>query len=162
MARKSLRKLPKQLMSRKILALLLDDFSAFGSVPFYLLVTLTTFFLGNFTLFSRLAYGFLIGFITILIIKNIHYKDRPQKEEFTIFMEKIVASSFPSSHSMSVTMLAVFLSLAYPLSWVVIMSVSAAILVYSQRYITKKHFMTDIIGGILISVAIAIFVVKVL
>ena len=161
MARKSLRRLPKQLMSRKILSLILDDFSAFGSVPFYLFVALTAYFIGNVELSSRLAYSFLIGFIAIIIIKNVHYKDRPQKEEFTIFMEKVVASSFPSSHSMSVTILAILMGLAYPFAWLIIMSIFAALMVYMHRYISKKHFMIDIIGGILIGVAITIFVVKV-
>jgi len=159
---KRIRRLPKQLMSKKLLALILDDFSFFGSVPFYIFATLGIYFMGNTGLFSRLAYSFLIGFIIILIVKNFHYKDRPQKEEFSIFMEKVVASSFPSSHTMSVTILAIFLSLAYPYLWVIIMSTIAAIMVYLQRYITKKHFMIDIIGGILISIAIIIFVVKVL
>ena len=162
MAQRSIRRLPRQLVSRKLLSLALDDFSFFGSVPFYVFVTLTLFFIGNIELFSRLAYSFLISFILLLIIKNVHYKDRPRKEEFTMFMEKIIASSFPSSHSLDVTLLAIFFSIAYPFTWVISMSAILCLLVYIQRYITKKHFIVDIIGGILIAIAIAVFVVKIL
>lgn len=158
---KRIRKLPKQLMSKKLLGLILDDFSLFGSVPFYWFITLGMYFIGNMLLFSRLAYSWLIGFIIILIVKNVHYKDRPRKEEFSIFMEKVAASSFPSSHSMGITVLAILISLTYPYGWIIAMLGFVSIMVYIQRYITRKHFVIDIIGGILIAIAITIFVVKV-
>ncbi|MBD3163854.1 phosphatase PAP2 family protein [Candidatus Woesearchaeota archaeon] len=154
-------KLPKQLMSIKLLKLILDDFSFFGSIPFYIFVTLSAGFMHNIQLFKQLAYSFLIAFIITMVAKNVHYRDRPQKEEFTIFMEKMVAGSFPSTHSMNITLLAVFLSLSYPYAWVTAMFGTFSLMVYVQRYLTKKHFLTDIVGGILIAVAIAVFVVNV-
>jgi membrane-associated phospholipid phosphatase len=158
---RKLRGLPKQLMSKKILSLILDDFSFFGSVPFYLFVTLSAYFIGNTELFLRLSYGFLIAFIVLLAVKTVHYKERPQKEEFNIFMERMVASSFPSSHSLGVTGLSIFLALAYPFPWLITMLSFVSVMVYLQRYVTKKHFWIDIIGGILIAIAICVFVVKV-
>jgi len=155
-------RLHRQLMSKKILGYLLDDFSLFGSLPFYLLVMAGSYFIGNIELFLRLAYCLLITIIIILTIKNIHFKDRPQKEEFNILMEKVIASSFPSTHSMNITILTVLLSLAYPLPWLIAIFSALALLVYIQRYITKKHFIMDIMGGIFIGMAEVIFVIKVL
>lgn len=159
--KKSIKRLPRQLMSRKIFSLIFDDFSFFGSLPFFLFITLSALFIGNIELFYRLAYFLLISIIVIIAIKTIHYKDRPQKEEFDIFMEKMVASSFPSSHSLTITALTIFLSLAYPYIWVVTMFSIISLMVYIQRYVTKKHFFVDIVGGILTAIVIAIFVIKV-
>jgi undecaprenyl-diphosphatase len=158
--RKSLRKLPRELMTTKLFKALLDDFSFFGSIPFYLFVTLVIYFLGNQELFLRLLYTLLIGFVLIIIIKRVHYKDRPQKEVFDAFMEKIVASSFPSTHSMTITSLLILLTIAYPFIWVGTLLTSLALIVYAHRYMTKKHYMIDIIGGIVIALIITIFVVK--
>ena len=163
MRRKSkIRKIPTQLISKKIISLILDDISFFGSIPFFLFIAAMAYIFGNNVLFSRMAYLFILSLIVVIAIKSIHYKDRPQKEEFSIFMEKIVASSFPSSHTIGVTSLAILVSLAYPFLQVIIPMTFIAILVYLQRYITKKHFVMDIIGGILIAIAEVIFVIKIL
>ena len=157
-----IRKIPKQLMSKKIISLILDDVSFFGSIPFFLFITGIAFFFGNNVLFSRMAYTFLLSLIIVIAIKSVHYKDRPQKEEFSIFMEKMVASSFPSSHSVGVTALSILVSIAYPFVWVIAPMTVISILVYLQRYITKKHFVMDIVGGIFIAIAEVIFVIKIL
>ncbi len=159
---RSIKKLPSELMSVKIFRLLFDDFSFFGSIPFYLFLLLLFFFIGNMDLFFRLLYTFLLSIIVILVIKNVHYKDRPQKEEFTIFMEKVIASSFPSTHSLFVTTIAILVSFAYPVAWVIITSCILSILVYIHRYISRKHFFVDIVGGILIGIVEIIFVIKVM
>lgn len=160
--RRQIRRLSKQLMSKKIFRLILDDFSMFGSLPFYFLVTISAYFIGNTELFLRLLYCFMLSFLVVLVIKSVHYKDRPQKEEFTIFMEKVIASSFPSTHSMNITILTILLSLAHPYLWLIITFIVLSIIIYTQRYVTKKHFLIDIIGGILIAVIEAIFVIRVL
>ncbi len=152
---------PNPWISRRLLSLILDDFSFFGSIPFYLFVTLIAYFTNHNLLFSRLGYSFLIGFLAIIAIKKVHYKDRPQKEEFTIFMEKVVASSFPSSHSATVTLLGILLSISFPTIWVISSAIIISLLVYLQRYITKKHFFIDIVGGAILAVIISIFVIKV-
>jgi len=162
MAKKQLRKLPKQLMSKKIISLIIDDFSFFGSFAFLFFVIAFAYFTKNTELFYRLSYFLLIGILVLIAIKSIHYKDRPQKEEFGIFMEKMIASSFPSSHSMVTTAITILIYLAYPLQWVLYLFSFASIIVYIQRYITKKHFFIDIVGGILTAVAVCIFVIRVL
>jgi len=149
------------LMSKKILALILDDFSFFGSIPFFAFATFVVYLTGNLILFERLAYCFVISLIVVIGIKSAHFKDRPQKEEFSIFMEKVLASSFPSSHSIGVTILAILFYLAYPLIHVLIAGIIISILVYMQRYITKKHFVIDIMGGIIIAIVETVFVIKV-
>ena len=160
--KRSLSKIPKQWVSKKILRILLDDFALFGSVPFYVLVTMFAYFIGNKELFLRMVYTFLIGFVVVIAIKKVHYKDRPQKEEFNIFMEKVIASSFPSTHSLIITTITILLYLAYHSLWVLVTFGILSILVYTQRYITKKHFFIDIVGGIVLSVIIIVFVIKVL
>jgi membrane-associated phospholipid phosphatase len=156
------RQFHKQLMSKKILNQILDDFSFFGSLPFYVFMVIVTYFLSNYELLLRLIYTLLIGTIVVIIVKNIHYKDRPQREEFTIFMEKMVASSFPSTHSTTITTLAIMFNLAYPNFWLLFISLIICVLVYLQRYISKKHFVIDIIGGIIISIILSVFVIRIL
>ncbi|MBR9699878.1 phosphatase PAP2 family protein [Candidatus Woesearchaeota archaeon] len=160
--KKSIRKLPKQFMSRKILRIILDDISNFGSIPFYILILAAMLFIERGEFFFRLFYSFLIAMALIIVIKSVHFKDRPQKEEFSIFIEKVLASSFPSSHSLNVTILAILFSLQYPFLWVMIFSGMLAVLVFLHRYISKKHFIVDIFGGILLAIIEVIFVVRVL
>jgi membrane-associated phospholipid phosphatase len=151
----------RQLMSKKILKLILDDFSFFGSIPFYVFITLLAYFTGYQTLFFRLAYCLLISFVVVIAIKKIHYRDRPQKEEFDIFMEKVLAASFPSSHSLAVTVLSILLWVSFPYRWVMTGAIIISMLVLMQRYISKKHFFIDIIGGILIGIIECIYVIRV-
>ncbi|MBS3106529.1 phosphatase PAP2 family protein [Candidatus Woesearchaeota archaeon] len=148
-------------MSKKLAGKLLDDFSLFGSMPFYVIVTLVTYFAGNRLLFERLAYGFLLSFIVIVTIKHFHYKDRPQKEEFTMFMERIAASSFPSTHSLGVTGIGLLISISYPYPWVIALASALCLLVYIQRYVSKKHFVIDIVASIAIAIAETVLIVKV-
>jgi len=142
-------------MSRKLMLRILDDFSMFGSTPFYLVTTLALFFMNNIVLAKQLLFSYIAGHILILIIKSLHYKERPQKEEFTMFMEKMVASSFPSTHSLVVTLLAVHFSLAFPLPWVIGLSSLLALSVYAQRYVQKKHFIIDCFGGFILGSILA-------
>jgi membrane-associated phospholipid phosphatase len=159
--KRSLSGLPKQFISKKILSVLLEDFAFFGSVPFLFTVLIFSYFSGELLLFKRIIYTTLLGFIVSLIITKIHYKDRPRKEEFSIFMEKVIASSVPSTHSMIATSLAILISLAYPFAWLISTVVVLSFLVYIQRYVAKKHYMIDIIGGILISSFMVLFIVRV-
>jgi membrane-associated phospholipid phosphatase len=160
--KKSITNIPNEIVSKNILKIVLEDFSIFGSIAFYITAMLTVWFIGNQELFLRLLYAFLIGIVIIVIIRGGYHKDRPQKEEFDIFMERVIASSFPSSHSLFVTMLVVLLSIAYPRTGMIIISSIVALLVYLQRYITRKHFIMDIFGGILIAIIILVFVIRVL
>ncbi|MDO8481388.1 MAG: phosphatase PAP2 family protein [Nanoarchaeota archaeon] len=148
-------------MSKKLASKILDDFSLFGSMPFFLLVTLIAGFAGNSSLFERLAYSFLISFITIVTIKGLHYKERPQKEEFNMFMERVVASSFPSTHSLAVTSLALLVVISYPYTWVISLAAMLCCLVYLQRYVSKKHFVIDIVASIAIAIAEVILIIRV-
>ena len=150
------------ILSKKIIKYFIDDISIFGSISFYWVFSAAFFFLGLYELFNRLAYCFLISIIVVIAIKSVHYKDRPQKEEFTIFMEKMIASSFPSTHSINITLISILLIYTFSYNWLMVMMPIIAFLVYLQRYISKKHFIIDIIGGILIGVAEAVFVLKVL
>ncbi len=157
-----MRKLSRQLMSRKVFYIILNELGHFGSIPFFIFVTLAALYLGSYTLFERLAYSLLISITLILIIKGTHYKDRPQKEEFSIFLEKVIASSFPSSHSMNITILTILISMSYPTLPIIITLSLLSFTIYLQRYLTRKHFIADIIGGICIGIAEVIFVVRVL
>jgi len=159
--KKSITSIPKQLVSKKLLATLLDEFAFFGGIPFYVLVTLFAYFIGQKELYLALIYCFLLSFIIKLIITSLHYKERPRKQEFTIFMEKILASSFPSTHSINSTILAALLIITFQLRWIVITTLTFAILVFIQRYVSKKHYFIDILGGILIAIAEIIFVLRI-
>ena len=150
----------RQLISRKILRVVLDDLAVFGSIPFYVLVLIIMYLSANMALFYRLLACFIVSMAIIIIVKSTHFKHRPRKEEFTIFMEKVMASSFPSAHSLNATVLMIMFSATFKDAWVIALSLLLAVLVYFHRYIAKKHFIIDILGGITIGIIESLAVLK--
>ena len=154
-------RLQRQILSRSIIQHFFLDISLFGSIPFYWAFAFGLYFAGMDRWFFQLAYCFLLSMVIVIVIKSIHYKDRPIKEEFSIFMEKMIASSFPSTHSLNITILAILASIWINNIGIVFLSSTLAVCVYIQRYLSRKHFVIDIIGGILIGIAEVTFVLRV-
>ena len=67
--RKTINGLSKQIISKKIMAVTLDDFSLFGSLPFYAFVVIISYYL-NTVLFTRLIYSLLLTLIIVFAINE--------------------------------------------------------------------------------------------
>lgn len=123
------------------------DFTAFGD-PFILFI-LSVLILG---INIDLIY-ILIGLIIIeLICRGIrifYHRDRPRKEVYKNFLERLDASGFPSIHSArSCFVFLVLYSLtSFPVNLIFILLFS---IVGLTRILLKKHYLIDVLFGFVI------------
>ncbi|MEZ4916000.1 MAG: phosphatase PAP2 family protein [Chitinophagales bacterium] len=98
--------------------------------------------------FYILLIALLINEILGSLIKIIFPKTRPNGQKYDTLLQKIDAGSFPSLHSsrISLTYLTMF-SYADNL-WVKISFLVVIALVMISRVQLKKHFITDVLGGL--------------
>ena len=104
--------------------------------------------------FSKAYYVLLIALVVNEIvgsvIKIVFPKTRPNGQTYSNLIEKIDAGSFPSLHSSRIAL--VYLTLFYfsDLLALKIIFICIIPIVMFSRINLKKHFLTDIIGGLII------------
>ncbi|HIH12529.1 TPA: phosphatase PAP2 family protein [Candidatus Woesearchaeota archaeon] len=125
------------------------DISPLGGGVLYSLVLLVVLGLQEMALFLRLLFGFLLTGMVVVLIRSVYFKDRPQRREYHSWMEKIIASSFPSWH----TARAVFLALTFMTLGGVYLKVVLgfiALLVGYSRIHLRRHDYWDVLGGMVL------------
>lgn len=137
----------------------IKDISALGSLIFYLFISFFILILGDKQLFLWLIIGLFFSYILIIIIRTFYHKNRPSKQLYSNLIEKIDASSFPSHHSLRVTMLLCLLSFYYKSIYLAILLLTVSILVFYSRYYLKKHYVSDIIFGLLLGIIESIIII---
>lgn len=135
------------------LTIFFRDITAFGGTPFYILLWVFLILIREYWLFLKLIGGFLFILMVTAIIKSIYHKERPLKQEYHNFAERIDASSFPSMHTVrafffSLTLIAFF---KYEL-WASMFLVALALLISYSRIFLKKHDWWDLLGGIILGI----------
>ena len=137
----------------RIIKKFFEEITYIGGLFFFIFL-IALFFFAGMRNYSIKLFIVLIGIYIITgIIRIIYFKQRPKKEEYDNFIEKIDASSFPSMHSARITFLClftlIFLNLEFFIKAIII---AFGILgVYSRVYL-KKHDFVDVIGGILLGI----------
>lgn len=125
----------------------MKDVTCFGGVTFYAVLLVFSYFY-DMRVFWTLLVGGVLMYAVNVPLKLVFYKDRPKKIEYKAMWEKFEASSFPSVHSARAVFLAlVFWTLPVPFilrAFVVLI----ALLVMASRVWLKKHFLSDVIAGI--------------
>ena len=98
--------------------------------------------------FKILLLGLLVNEVVGSLIKFFFHKPRPDGQKFNNAMEKIDAGSFPSLHTSRIVV--VYLTLAYlsPDWWFRILFLLVILVVGYSRVFLKKHFPTDVAGGL--------------
>lgn len=120
------------------------EMSAFGN--FIILSFLILIFFGWTKDFLKVYFYFLLIELFSCLIKLIFYRDRPKKEKHSNIIEKISASSFPSSHS--ARSIFVFFVLFNNLSgFFKISLLFVPIGVGFSRVLIKKHYISDVLAG---------------
>ena len=138
-----------------------QDSTALGGLPIYVF-TMLFFLLTDYRSNSyRLFIALVLCYSITILIRAIHFKWRPDRQDHSNWIEKIDASSFPSLHSMRAVVL--FGTLAYffsnPLAW--IFSILGMILVGGTRILLSRHYLTDVLGGAGIGLVVLILVLSV-
>ena len=114
------------------------------------------FYLKKFSIFSFL-YLLLVGLIT-QIIKHLVGRPRPNHSqedggfEFYFFTTESSFHSFPSGHSSTIIAITIILSLVIPnLRYFFYFF---GLLIALSRVVVEAHFFTDVIGGLLVAIAV--------
>jgi membrane-associated phospholipid phosphatase len=138
---------------KKIINVIFEEITSLGGIFFYLLVAFFFLFLNQIFYFTVLICTVFLMYLLTFLIRAIYFKNRPKKQEYKSFIEKIDSSSFPSLHSMRITFLFLILSFKFTNNILIITFFFAiTLLVYYSRIYLKKHYYTDVLGGIVFGI----------
>jgi undecaprenyl-diphosphatase len=125
----------------------MKDITSMGGITFYVVLLVFSYFYSMHVFWMLLA-GLFLMYIVNVPLKLFFFKHRPAKMQYKAVWEKFEASAFPSVHSTRATFLAlVFWTTQAPLllkAFVILIALSIMV----SRIWLKKHFLSDIIAGI--------------
>ena len=136
------------------------DISAFGGLPIYLAVILVFFAIKNYTVVFQLALGLVLAYGLTTFFRLAYFKQRPEKQKYKNWWQKIDASSFPSLHSIRAALLAVVFSVFFLNFLLYVMFAVAALGVAVTRILLKRHDKIDAAAGLIIGLVIGCVVVS--
>ena len=137
-----------------------NDITIIGGIYIYLLIAILFLIIGNTSLFYQLILGVIVTFGIAVIIRLVYFKERPLKQNYVGIIEKIDASSFPSVHSARAGyMFIIIISHYNSISIIAILGTIGLLICYSRIYL-RKHDIIDVMGGIMLGLAIGYLVVR--
>lgn len=145
-------------VKNKILNDIFKIITFLGSVYFFILFTLIIYFKIDKTLSHNLILAFIISYIIAITIRMIYFKERPEKKKYEGLIPKIIASSFPSFHSINISIIWIVFSIYYKNILLIILLAILTIIIAYSRYHLKKHYPMDIVVGLIIGVLISILI----
>ncbi len=138
----------------------LRDTTAFGGLAIYLLVTILIFLLGNAKIAFQLIVCLAVLYLIIAIVRVIFFRKRPDKQKYRGFFTKIDAGSFPSMHCARAVGLAIIVSQLFVQNTIRVLFVIAVLAVAYTRIRLKRHYASDVFGGLVLGVLVSWLVVK--
>lgn len=137
----------------RYLDLLFRDITALGSFVFHLFLLLFIVAFGKNDLLGQLLFSLFFTLIVTVVVRIFYFKDRPKKQEFENFLERLDASSFPSLHTArTVAMVLILLNYMQNNAVTIFLLCFSALVIYSRVYL-QKHDWEDVAGGIILGVA---------
>lgn len=118
----------------------------------YILLVLVILALQEFKLALILTSAFFFTLIVTVLIRILYFKNRPKKQSFRNFIEKMEASSFPSWHSTRAIFLALIFGTVIGSRIAMLILIIIALLVAYSRIYLKKHDWMDILAGIVLGI----------
>jgi len=140
------------MQTKKYTDLLFRDITSLGGSVFYIIIMLMFLFIENFGIFNRLFVAYVLSLAITVLIRALYFRKRPKKEKFTNFIERIDASSFPSTHAQRVIILIMVLGLFLNNDFIFAFLLMIGLLTIYSRIYFKKHYLSDVIVGIIIGV----------
>ena len=141
-----------------------QDLSALGGLPVYVAICAMFFVTNNYNTFWQLVIAFIAVFGITVLTRLTHYTDRPEKQKFMTWYEKIDASSFPSLHAGRTAALAIiignfFMQNFYNMMGIDILLITCVIAVCAMRMVLHRHYFTDVLFGVMIGAFVAVLTV---
>jgi undecaprenyl-diphosphatase len=140
---------------KSVLDIFFKQITELGSLTIITAILIFIFFFDK-TLALKIFIGIVVVTIISFIIKALFFKERPTKQKFSTVVERIDASSFPSVHSARITVLVFWLFMYVNDIVLKTLLVIAGLLVAYSRIYLKKHYYSDVIGGIALGIIINI------
>lgn len=130
------------------------DTTAFGGLAVYGFAALLLLLLGNVNAFVTLVIGLALCYAIISPIRIFFFRKRPDRQKYSGVFTKIDAGSFPSMHSTRATVLAIVLAQVFAAPAIRALLVLGVIAVIVTRVLLKRHFISDVIGGVVLGMLI--------
>lgn len=127
----------------------LHDLSSLGGLPIFI-VSIFLLYFSNEQLAGRLLISLLVCYVLISILRLAFFRERPIKKKYKNLFQKIDASSFPSLHAMRAGVLAVVFAKVFNNPLVTGFLVIAMIGVVIARVLLKKHWISDVVVGLVL------------
>jgi undecaprenyl-diphosphatase len=137
-------------MLNKVSEMIFKDLSTLGGSIFYAIVLLLVLVLGELELFVNLLIGFFFSLLVVVLIRTFYFKNRPKKQRYKNYLERIDASSFPSWHAARAIFLASMFSYFFINKYATGALILTALAVSYSRIYLKKHDWIDILGGLVL------------
>lgn len=134
---------------------IVSDLSSPGSFFVYAIVVAMVFVSGNYNFAMQLFIAAFAVSASIYIIKLFYYKprpDNPKKIKHKDIFIKLNESSFPSIHAARASLLAVAFVSKYQNLAAIIFAVFIIASVSMSRIALKRHYISDVVAGILLGV----------
>ena len=135
---------------------LLQDIKALGGFPLYAIAIVVSFFFGWVELSAQLLVGIILAFGVTVGIRMVSFKRRPDGQPYRNFLGKIDAASFPSLHSMRSSVLAALLAIHFGNLALTVLLVLYAVAVAASRVLLKRHYIADVVAGLILGVLVAL------
>ena len=130
------------------------DTAALGGLALYGLIAVLFLLLGKLNVFVMLVIGLALCYGIISIIRLVFFRIRPDKQRYSGVFTKIDAGSFPSMHSARVTVLAIILAQFFAAPVISALLVLGVLSVVVTRVLLKRHYVSDVVGGVVIGALI--------
>jgi undecaprenyl-diphosphatase len=137
-----------------------QDAAGLGGLAIYVLVAVIFFLLGNIKVAAELIIALALLYAIIAIIRTIFFKKRPDKQRYSGFFTKIDAASFPSMHTARSLTLAIILGTVFTQQTIRILLAIAVLGVAYTRIRLKRHYTSDVIGGLILGAVVAWAAIK--
>ena len=93
-------------------------------------------------------------YILVSVLRLINFRKRPSPMKYTNIIEKIDSGSFPSMHSTRSTFLFFNLTKFFSNQYLTIIFITIILFVGISRMYLKKHYISDVVTGIILGVLI--------
>lgn len=133
-----------------------------GSGYFHILLIIFMFILWKIRFLKIFIFGFLFSYLIAALIRMFYFKVRPKKENYTGFISKIDASSFPSIHTTNSSFIAIVLSNYLNNIYATFLLIVLVFIVAYSRIYLKRHYYVDILAGMIIGISIGILLLRVI
>lgn len=131
------------------------DISSLGGIPVFLAVIVFAYFYFAPLVAYKMFAGLVVLQLIAAAIKLLFFKHRPDGQGYRNAIEKIDAASFPSVHTLRATVLWSLVGIAANNPAIYVTSAVAIIAVAWSRIYLWKHYLRDVVAGLVLGVLIA-------